>query len=196
MFQCVGCACHHSLLDLTSCSEPASLFLHFSKVGSGCWPRRGRCTLGRSCPRWSKRAGRCRQWGTSCTCFGSVGSPSHGTGRASRASRGARVLHQHGRFQKSITPPIFPPQVTLTVCGGPHRKTGGSGQRWARQQAGSRQQPFCADFFWIFLDIRLLCLCHEHSRRLQKHSQGTGGEIGAGKAPEKGGWGLLGLVVD
>ena len=31
----MGCACHHSLLDLTSCSEPASLFLHFSKVGSG-----------------------------------------------------------------------------------------------------------------------------------------------------------------
>ena len=79
---------------------------------------------------------------------------------------------------------------------GPIEKTGGSGERWARQQARSRQQPFCADFFWIFLDIGLLCLCHEHSRRLQKHSQGTGGEIGAGKAPEKGGWGLLGLVVD
>ena len=33
LLQCVGCACHHSLLDLTSCSEPASLFLHLSKVG-------------------------------------------------------------------------------------------------------------------------------------------------------------------
>ena len=41
-------------------------------------------------------------------------------------------------------------------------------------------------FFWIFLDIGLLCLCHEHSRRLQKYSQGTGGEIGAGQAPERG----------
>ena len=77
-------------------------------------------------PRWSKRAGRCRQWGTSCFCFGSVGSPSHGTGRASRASRGARVLNQHCLIsrQKSITRHFSPPQVTLTVCGGPHRKNG------------------------------------------------------------------------
>ena len=62
----------------------------------------------------------------------------------------------------------------------------GAAERWARQQAWSRQQPCCTHFFWIFLDIGSLCLCHDYSRRLQKHSQGAGGEIGAGKAPE---WG-------
>ena len=64
---------------------------------------------------------------------------------------------------------------------GRERPSGGRGNR-----PGRGNSHVVLTFFWIFLDIGSLCLCHDYNRRLQKHSQGAGGEIGAGKAPERG----------
>ena len=142
-------------------------------------------------------------------------SPSHGAGRASRASRGPgcyvsivgkvgasldprqsrnilrstverALISRHHCSQKSITPPFFPTTgYPISLCVGPHR-TGGSGERWARQQAASRQQPSFAGFF---LWISLIYHYYASVKTLQAVAKELNGKLGEDwgwKGPRKG----------
>ena len=86
------------------------------------------------------------------------------------------------------------PQVTLCVRRGPpengRERPSGVGAA-TRQHGWSRQQQIhTSPFLGLFLFYRLLCLFHSYRRCLQKHSQGAGREMGAGRAPEREGGGF------